>query len=191
MSNKNVVEDTGGFAAAVDSDARAALEEANVDPAGVANKTYSYRMLLDADVDESIADSLRRQFSLPWSYETDGDLDRRSTEVRGLGDAERAWIAASADENWQGFEAARERADATEPIESNEETDAGRPWPRPTPVTAVTGVSSENAARLAEGGIVSAERLATINAGEVASVLDLDVLHVRLWRHNAREIIEG
>lgn len=186
MSNKNVVEDTGGFTTGVDPDTRAALEEANVDPGAVANKTYSYRMLLDAGVDESVADSLRRQFSLPWSYETDGDLDRRSTEVRGLGDAERAWIAASADENWQGFEAARERAEATE---STEDSTPDRPWPRPTPVTAVTGVSPENATRLAEGGIVSAERLATINAGEVASALDLDVLHVRLWRHNARELI--
>ncbi|WP_425494271.1 DUF7409 domain-containing protein [Natronoglomus mannanivorans] len=187
MSNKNVVEKTRGFATAVDPDAREALEEANVDPGAVVDKTYSYRMLLDAGVDESVADSLRRQFSLPWSYETDGDLDRRSTEVRGLGDEERAWIAASADENWQGFEAARERADATESTDDP----ADRPWPRPTPVTAVTGVSSENATRLADGGIVSAERLATINAGDVARALDLDVLHVRMWRHNARELVDN
>ena len=163
----------------------ATLEAAGVDPAGVAEKDYSYRMLLDADVEESAADDLRRRFSLPWSFETDGDLDRRSTTVSGLGEAEREWVAASADDDWQGFEAARERAAATEDDEPAE-----RPYPRPTPVTAVTGVSEANAERLADAGVVSAERLATIHAGEVAAVLDLNVLHVRTWRHNARELVD-
>lgn len=161
------------------------LESAGIDPAGVLEKDYSYRQLLDCGLDESEADALRRTFSLPWSFKTDGDLDDRSETVSGLGDAERAWIAASADEDWQNFDLAGERA-----IPTTTEAPAERPYPRPTPVTAVTGVSEANAERLAEAGIVSAERLATIHAGEVAAVLDLDVRSVRTWRHNARELVQ-
>ncbi|ELZ13650.1 hypothetical protein C479_02356 [Halovivax asiaticus JCM 14624] len=160
------------------------LESVGIDPAGVAEKEYSYRQLLDGGLEESAAEALRRTFSLPWSYQTEGDLDDRSEAVSGLGDAERAWIAASADEDWQGFEHAGERS-----IPTTTETPDERPYPRPTPVTAVTGVGGSNADQLAEAGIRSAERLATIHAGEVASVLDLDVLHVRTWRHNARELL--
>ncbi|MFC6768058.1 hypothetical protein, partial [Natrinema soli] len=90
---------------------RETLETVDIDPDAVAAKEYSYRLLLDEGVDESVADALRRRFSLPWSFESDGDLERRSTEVRGLGDAEREWIAVSGDEDWQTFE-----YDHTEPI---------------------------------------------------------------------------
>lgn len=170
----------------LEDDERAALEAAEIDPDAVPAKEYSYRMLLDAGVDESTADALRRRFSLPWSFEgDDGDLERRSSEIRGLGEAEREWIAVSDDEEWQAFEYARSRAAETEPEEETE-----RPWPRPTPVTACTGVGPDDAEALAEAGIISAERLATINAFEVAKVLDLNVLHVRTWRHNARELLD-
>ena len=160
------------------------LEERGIDPAGVVEKEYSYRQLVDAGVSEETADALRRHFSLPWSFQSDGDLDRRSETVSGLVTDERAWIAASADETWQGFEDAGKRE-----IPGTADRPTERPYPKPTPVTAVTGVSEKNADRLAEAGIISAERLATIHAGEVAAVLDLDVLHVRTWRHNARELI--
>ncbi len=168
----------------LESDEEAALEAADVDPDAVREKEYSYRALLEAGVDESVADALRRRFSLPWSYETDGDLDRRSNEVRGLADSEREWIAVSGDEDWQSFEYETEDVDVI-PREKPDE----RPYPKPTPVTAVTGVGPDDAEKLAEAGIVSAERLATINAFEVANALDLDVLHVRTWRHNARELL--
>ncbi|USZ73378.1 hypothetical protein NGM15_09715 [Natronosalvus halobius] len=164
---------------------REALQDAGIKPAVVSRERCSYRMLLDAGLDEDAADALRRQFSLPWSFETDGDLDRRSSEVRGLGEAERAWVAASADEGWQAFEPIPSSG-----AEAGAEDAPDRPWPRPTPVTAVTGVSPENAARLAEAGVNSAERLATIQATEVAKVLELSVLHVRTWRHNARELVD-
>ncbi|OVE85898.1 hypothetical protein [Natronolimnobius baerhuensis] len=166
---------------------RTALEDAGIDPEAVLEKECSYRMLLDASLEESLADSLRRRFSLPWSLEggSDGDLERRSSEVRGLGDAEREWIAVSDDEGWQAFEYACTRAVETEPDEQTE-----RPCPLPTPVQAVTGVGPDDAAALAEAGITSAERLATINAFQVANVLELNVLHVRSWRHNARELLE-
>lgn len=185
MSKETIVERTGSEAGTIAAAEREALREADIDPDDVSEKVYSYRLLLDAGVDESVAASLRRQFSLPWSFVTDGDLDRRSAEVRGLGDAERAWVEASANDEWQGFEAARSHATDDEGSESSE-----RPWPRPTPVTAVTAVSPENAARLADAGINSAERLATIDASEVARALELNVLHVRIWRHNAREIVD-
>ncbi|WP_394348628.1 hypothetical protein [Halovivax sp.] len=195
VSEKDVVEEVGQPVRELDSDELSALEEAEVDaatledagidPAGVVEKDYSYRMLLDDGLEESVADRLRRRFSLPWSFDADGDLDRRSATVAGLGDAEREWIAASAGEDWQGFEAARERSSTIGRDEPDE-----RPYPKPTPVTAVTGVSRANADRLAEAGVGSAERLATIHAGEVASVLDLNVLHVRTWRHNARELVD-
>lgn len=169
----------------IDSEERDALEAVDVDPDAIEDKAYSYRMLLDAGVDEPLADDLRRRLSLPWSHESDGDLDRRSSEVRGLGEAEREWIAASEDEDWQSFEYAASREldiDRPEPSE--------RPWPEPTPVTAVTGVGPDDADRLADAGVRSAERLATVNAFAIANALEVDVLHVRMWRHNARELLE-
>lgn len=185
VSKEDVADDGNDGIRTVRPEEREVLEAADLDPEGVPRKEYSYRTLLEADVDEEVADALRRRFSLPWSFDADGDLDRRSSEVKGLGEAERAWVAASADEDWQGFAAARERAEANEP-----EEDVERPWPRPTPVIAVTGVGPDDADRLAEGGILSAERLATVDATAVAKALDLDVLHVRTWRHNARELVE-
>ncbi|WP_394341235.1 DUF7409 domain-containing protein [Natrarchaeobaculum sulfurireducens] len=172
-------------ASRIRQDEQETLEEAGLDPDDVSSKEYSYRMLLDAGVEESVADALRRRLSLPWSFETDGDLDRRSTEVRGLGEAERAWIAASEDERWQAFEHAG--AGRTEPAGDDR---TGRPCPRPTPVTAVAGVGPDDADVLADAGIISAERLATVDANEVARLLELDVLHVRTWRYNARELLE-
>lgn len=188
VNNEKVVEETSRYVAMMDAAERRALADADVEPEAVAEKEYSYRMLLDEGVDEEAADALRRRFSLPWSFETDGDLDRRSTEVRGLGDVEREWIAASGDEDWQEFEAAKARIRAAEDADDEDEE---RPWPRPTPVAAVTGVGPDDETRLAEGGIRSAERLATVRAGEVAKALDLNVLHVRTWRHNARELVSN
>ncbi len=165
---------------------RTSLEAADVDPDAVASKEYSYRMLLDAGVDEPVADDLRRRFSLPWSFENDGDLDRRSTEIRGLGAAEREWIAVSGDEDWQSFDYTESRD-----LDVVREEPTDRPYPEPTPVTAVVGVGPDDADRLAEAGVVSAERLATIDAFAIAKALDFDVLHVRFWRHNARELVDA
>lgn len=184
MSKEELRGTLGRRVGRLDPDEREALEAVGIEPDAVAHKEYSYLMLLDEGVDETLADTLRRRFSLSWSFESDGDLDRRSTEVRGLGEAEREWVAASTDEDWQGFEAARARQRTNESDEPAE-----RPWPRPTPVTDVIGVSPKNARRLADGGIISAERLATIDAMQVARTLDLDVIHVRTWRYNAREIV--
>ncbi|ADB60059.1 hypothetical protein Htur_1167 [Haloterrigena turkmenica DSM 5511] len=165
---------------------RERLENAGVDPDAVREKEYSYRLLLNAGLDEATADTLRRRFSLPWSFEGDGDLERRSSEVRGLGAAEREWIAVSGDEDWQSFEYEHSPIAAVERDSPSE-----RPYPKPTPATAVTGVGPDDAAQLAEAGVRSAERLATVSAFTVATALDLDVLHVRSWRHNARELLDN
>ncbi|ELY43877.1 hypothetical protein [Natronorubrum sulfidifaciens] len=168
----------------LEGDERAQLEAVGVDVEMFREKAYSYQMLLDAGVDESTAKRLRRRFSLPWTFDHDGDLEQRSSAVRGLGAAEREWIAKSGDEGWQTFE-----YDESPIAAVAREKPTERPWPKPTPVTAVTGVGPDDADTLADAGIRSAERLATINAFEVASVLDLDVVHVRTWRHNARELL--
>ena len=163
---------------------REALADVGIDTEAIRERECSYRKLRDEAVPEPIADALRRRFSLPWSFETDGDLDRRSTAVRGLGEAEREWIEVSSDETWQSFD-----YDHTEPISIGRERPTERPYPKPTPVTAVTGVGPDDAETLAEAGIRSAKRLATIDAMTVADLLDLNVLHVRMWRHNARELL--
>ncbi|ELY60665.1 hypothetical protein [Natronolimnohabitans innermongolicus] len=185
----SVVENEDGRAdrdAQLTADERDALADAAVDPDEIREKRRSYRGLLDAGVDEATASALRRRFSLPWSFEgDDGDLERRSNEVRGLGAAEREWIAVSSDERWQAFE-----YDHSPIAAVGRERPTERPWPKPTPATSVTGVGPDDADRLAEAGIRSAERLATIDAFAVAKALDLDVLHVRSWRHNARELLE-
>ncbi|WP_408958342.1 hypothetical protein [Natrinema sp. 74] len=169
----------------IESDEREALADCDIDPEAVAEKEYSYRCLLDEGIDESVAAALRRRFSLPWSFASDGDLDRRSSEVRGLDDAEREWIAVSEDEDWQTFE-----YEHAAPVSTGRSRPSERPYPKPTPATAVTGVGPDDADALADAGIQSAERLATIDAMTVADLLDLNVLHVRMWRHNARELLE-
>ncbi|QFU83241.1 hypothetical protein [Natronorubrum aibiense] len=168
----------------LETDERAQLEATDIDLDSLQEKRCSYRMVVEAGVDEAVAESLRRRFSLPWSFDGDGDLERRSSAVRGLGAAEREWIAKSGDEGWQTFE-----YDESPIAAVAREKPTERPWPKPTPVTAVTGVGPDDADALADAGICSAERLATINAFDVARVLDLDVVHVRTWRHNARELL--
>lgn len=74
------------------------LADAAFGAAEIAAREVSFNMLRTAGVNPGVAAKIRREHSLPWSFETedsDGDLDRRSTQVRGLGDGERAWVAAS------------------------------------------------------------------------------------------------
>lgn len=73
------------------------LSTASFGPEAIRHKTVSFSMLLDAGVNPGVAARIRREHSLPWSFETEDrqDLDRRSDQIRGLGDGERAWVAAS------------------------------------------------------------------------------------------------
>jgi len=72
-----------------------AIDEAGFSAQDVADKNVSYRMLLEAGVNPGVAAKIRRYHSLSWSFDTDADLDRRSEQVRGLQDDERAWVADS------------------------------------------------------------------------------------------------
>jgi hypothetical protein len=73
-----------------------ALESSSIALSDVVRKRVSYRDLKDAGVNPGVAAKIRREHSLSWSFDaTDSDLSRRSTQVRGLDDGERAWIAAS------------------------------------------------------------------------------------------------
>ena len=89
----------------------AVLADAPFGAADVGDKAVSYRMLVDAGVNPGVAARIRREHSLAWSFESEGDdLARRSSQIRGLGDAERAWVAASSGD-WQADDADRPDAD--------------------------------------------------------------------------------
>ncbi len=72
-----------------------AVESAGFSAQDILEKDVSYRMLLEAGVNPGVAAKIRRHHSLSWSFDNDGDLDRRSEQVRGLGDEEAAWVASS------------------------------------------------------------------------------------------------
>lgn len=72
-----------------------ALERSDITAEDIDRKRVSYRQLTDAGVNPGVAAKIRREHSLSWSFDADGDLERRSTQIRGLGSAERAWVAAS------------------------------------------------------------------------------------------------
>jgi len=82
------------------------VDAADFDAADVAAGRVSYAMLLEAGANPGVAARIRREHSLPWAFEhTEGDdLRRRSEQVRQLGEAERAWVTASAD-GWTAVEA--------------------------------------------------------------------------------------
>ena len=74
----------------------AVLDGAGVSQADVRERRVSYRDLVEAGVNAGVAARIRREHSLSWSFDSSGDdLGRRSAQVRGLDDEERAWVAAS------------------------------------------------------------------------------------------------
>lgn len=73
-----------------------ALRDSNVDVEDIVRKRVSYRDLTERGVHPGVAAKIRREHSLSWSFDSaDSDLSRRSSQVRGLDDEERAWVAAS------------------------------------------------------------------------------------------------
>lgn len=72
------------------------LSDADVTADAVREKRVSYRGLVDAGANPGVAAKIRREHSLSWSFKAGDGLDRRSTQVRGLGSEEAAWVAASA-----------------------------------------------------------------------------------------------
>ena len=72
------------------------LAAADIDATDLREKRVAYTDLVDLGVNPGVAARIRRTHSLSWSFESSGaDLERRSSQVRGLGAAERAWVAAS------------------------------------------------------------------------------------------------
>lgn len=116
----------------------AVLADASFDADDVRAKAVSFRMLTDAGVNPGVAARIRREHSLAWSFESEGeDLGRRSSQIRGLGDAERAWVAASSGD-WQeressdGDDAPEDTADGDESAAAaaadDADTAAERAW---------------------------------------------------------------
>jgi len=189
----------------------AVLQSASIAAADITTKAVSFRMLVDAGVNPGVAAKIRREYSLSWSFSSGDDLTRRSTQVRGLGADEAAWVAASA-----GDWAKETDANATTPKPTTGQADAPQtPWAstvdrsvdaetdgsgdsfaaeaawrkrsRPTPLTTLESISQSDADILAEAGIISVRSLATANAERVADVLELDRETVQLWHTEARE----
>jgi hypothetical protein len=163
------------------------LEAADLAVGGILRKEVSYRQLVETGINPGVATKLRREHSLPWSLSgSSEDLDRRSTQVRGLQDGERAWVAASSGD-WESAEPAGAGAEADGGGEAEAAEAAWRDRASPDPVTDVPGVTEADAERLAKAGINSVRSLATSNPESVADVLGLDLETVTEWRTAAGE----
>lgn len=82
----------------------AVIEAAPYDAAAVRAGRVSYRELVDAGVNPGVAERLRREYGLVWAYRWHfggEDLPLRAAHLRGAGEGERRWIAASAP-GWDG-----------------------------------------------------------------------------------------
>jgi hypothetical protein len=185
------------------------LEDAPFDAAAIRDKSVSFRMLLDAGVNPGVAARIRREHSLAWSFESEDpdDLRRRSTQVRGLGEAERAWVAAASDDwserdltadgdddgesAWVAASSASARRSA-EADGSGDPVAAESAWrerSRPTPLTELDDVDDETIADLQEAGITSVRSLSTADPEEVAEALDRDAERVTALRDAASEYL--
>ncbi|WP_129116885.1 DUF7409 domain-containing protein [Halegenticoccus tardaugens] len=167
-----------------------ALESSKIDAVGIATKRVSYTELVDAGVNPGVAARIRREHSLSWSFESSGeDLARRSSQIRGLDAAERAWVAASAGD-WREDDDASTASEPAETDGSGDPAAAEATWrerSKPTPTSALDEVGDDDATRLSEAGITSIRGLATADPERVADVLELDGTTVRTWHAAARE----
>jgi predicted flap endonuclease-1-like 5' DNA nuclease len=177
------------------------LRELGVDVADVEQKTVSYRQLVDAGVNPGVATKIRREHSLHWNLDGQGeDLDNRSDTVRGLQEEERAWVAESQGD-WQtssetdddspttsgdwtptGADAettAEAEADGSGGAEAAES--AWRDRSRPDPVTDLDCIDQSDADLLAVAGVSSVRRLATADPESIADVLQIDEDRVAAW----------
>ncbi|MFW6321560.1 MAG: DUF7409 domain-containing protein [Halohasta sp.] len=141
----------------------AVLEREGYDATAITDKRVSYRMLVDAGVNPGVAAKIRREHSLSWSFDSGGDLDRRSTQIRGLGSAEAAWVAASAGD-WAddstGDDGSWTSEDATAKPDSDTRTDdeptEPTPWPTHGEAAGVAEASADTATD-GSGDAISAE----------------------------------
>lgn len=165
------------------------LTAAEIEAGDILTKRTSYRQLVDAGINPGVATKIRREHSLAWSLSgsTGDELHRRSDQVRGLKDGERAWVAASTGD-WESTEPSTGGDAAAEADGSGEAVAAEAAWrdrSSPDPVTDVAGVAEDDADELANAGITSVRSLATCNPETVADVLGLDVETVEAWREAA------
>lgn len=164
------------------------LADASFDATGIADKTVSYEMLVEAGVNPGVATRLRREHSLHWSFAGDDDsLEQRSSKVRGLQEEERAWVAASSGD-WEDAEPETANASADGSGAAAAAEAAWRERSKPDPVSDVPGVDEEIAETLAEGGITSIRSLATADPEHVADSLGLDQEDVEAWWDAARDL---
>ncbi len=162
----------------VDDEIAAELRSADVGPADLLERRVSFRDLVEAGVDTETAAALRTEFSLHYASTLGDGLSERSDAMEYLQSTERAWIAAS-DGDWENAE-----YDSILPDREDEDVWADRE--RPTPVTAVAGVSRADAEQLATAGVTSVKQLGWVDASVVAEATGLDVRAVRTWRFAAR-----
>ena len=147
----------------------AALADHGYDATAITDKRVSYRVLVEAGVNPGVAAKIRREHSLSWSFDSGGDLDRRSAQVRGLGAAEAEWVAASAGD-WAADTdiagdadsdvaagANRDETDADESDDAEGWPNDATPWPTHGEAdTADIGVAA-TAATDGSGDAISAE----------------------------------
>lgn len=166
------------------------MDAAGYAAADVRDKRVSYRMLVTAGANAGVATKVRREHSLPWSITGEGneDLGRRSDQVRGLSDEERAWVAASAGDWAAGSQSSGSADEPAEADGSGESPAAEAAWrerSKPEPVTEIEGIGPVTKEKLASAGITSVRSLATIDPENVADLLDLDEERVAAWRDAA------
>ncbi|WP_418281557.1 DUF7409 domain-containing protein [Halorubrum sp. DTA98] len=190
----------------------AVFAETGLETADVRDKRVSYRRLVDAGVNPGVAAKIRREYSLSWSFEAGDGLDRRSTQVRGLGTDEAAWVAASAGDwesstersdvsdaetdadgeaDWVSASGTAPGADSAAADGSGDPVAAEAAWrsrSKPTPLSTLPAVDGDEGAAelLADAGITSVRSLATADPEHVADVLDLDPSRVTAWYEDAR-----
>ncbi|MFH5798793.1 helix-hairpin-helix domain-containing protein [Haladaptatus sp. CMAA 1911] len=164
----------------------AVLEGVSFGVEDIRNRTVSYEMLRGADVNPGVAGRLRREHSLSWSFESGNDLRGRSTQVRGLRDEERAWIAASSGD-WERETPETATTDGSGDAKAEEA--AWRDRSSPDPVTDVPEIDERLAEELAEAGITSVRSLAIANPERVADSLAFDQDRVVEWCDSAHELL--
>lgn len=165
------------------------IADADFDVESIRSKRVSYRMLVDAGSNPGVASKIRREHSLPWSITGGGsdDLDKRSNQVRGLRDEERAWVAASSGDWESQSTPPTDTAEADGSGESEAAEAAWRERSRPEPVTSLEGITQDDADALGTVGINSVRSLATIDPEQVSDLLQIDENTVAGWREQAAD----
>lgn len=163
------------------------LREADISVTDIQQKNISYRQLVELGINRGVAAKIRREHSLPWTITGMGaDLSQRSQTVNGLSEAERQWVARS-DADWESDDVSGGHRPARPELPADalgfELIDAP---PELTDVAALESIDSDDATALAEAGINTVRRLATIDPEEVADAIDRDHDVVRDWHEQAR-----